>query len=682
VKVKAGVWRRLGLGLGAFALTACNAGLQPAPSQPGVETEALDWSAEPCSDFYQFACGNWGRWHAIETDVPATSRYTRVQRNEIDLEYQIVREDAAMTPHLDDPYASKIGDYYNSCRQALEADAVSAPILTQQLGAIAAATTGADLARVIASLHVAGVAALFSLYVSPDPEHPTAMEVALGPGWLGMDAFYFLDPAAPRFRDAYRAHVDALVRIAATASPIPAAVTGDLVLRIETALAQAQPTPEQWRDPRALYNPTDLDVLRTGVPGFDWDTYLGAGSVPPITTVDLASRSYFTALDHLLTTTALADVKAYLAWRALEAAAPALGKQVGAVEFDFHRRLFDGTAADFPPWWRCFLNAESDMGFAVSRPFVAQIFGPDWRAEASRMLEAIRARMGDTLDGVPWLDAPTRAEARTKLADVVAKIGFPETPGQWVSYDDLQTTPDDFLQNLVARRTKSWLNAMADLQAPADRTRWQMAPVISNAYYSPDRNDIVFPAAILQPPFFDLGRPAAANFGSIGSVMGHELTHGFDDEGRHFDGIGTLRDWWSPGVATEFNRRAQCLVDQYDRYAPLPGAMVDGALTLGENIADLGGLKLAYAAFHAPDGGDGEGAPGHFTPDQQFFLAYAQGWCEKDRPAFLRGLLQSDPHPPWQTRINGAVTNVPEFAAAFRCPTGAPLAPASRCAIW
>jgi putative endopeptidase len=665
----------------ALAFTgACDAGLEPFPLQPGIESEALDWTTSPCTDFYQFACGNWKRWHPLPADLPALSREVLVQREQILTEYELVGDDVLGRPHADDPDAAKIRDYYTTCRQALESDAIGGPQLVRRLGLVVdGLRSTADLAMVVGSLRAEGTTTLVGLGVGPAPDAPTTNIVFEGAAALGMEATYFTDADRATYRSAYVAHVDALVAAVRPTMTLPPNLTGALILRVETALAAGWPRPEDSRDAQTSHR-ASLAELAAAAPSFDWVAFFGAAGLPDsLASVEVDGPKSLAVLEQVVSTTPLPELRAYLAWRVLEADAGTLGASIRPLEFDFHLRLFGGAQQDQPPYWRCFLSTRSALGYSLSRPFVARTFDAERRTEATKILDAIRAQMRVTLDDASWLDDPTRAEGQAKLAAVVSKVGFPDS---WTPYDGFETSGADYLTNVVSRRRWLWARELTDLVSPVDRTRWDGAPLVANAWYAPNLNDITFPAAILQKPFFDVGRPAAINYGSIGSIMGHELTHGFDDEGRHYDATGALRQWWTPAVADAFSTKAACIVAQFDGYHPVPGTRVNGALTLGETIADLGGLKLSHAAFHAAAGGAGRGSPGYFSPDQQFFVAYAQATCENERPAYLKTLLASDPHPPWRERVNGAVRNVPAFASAFACGSNAPLAPAARCQVW
>ncbi|HVZ75454.1 MAG TPA: M13 family metallopeptidase [Polyangia bacterium] len=675
---------RRAIAVGVVCLGACN-GLETPPEQPGVEAAAIDWSANPCTDFYQFACGNWQRWNPIPPDVSSYSRHARTQRDQVIFEYGTVVDDAQGKSHPNDPDAAKIGRYYKTCREALEASFIATPRdLVTDLARIAAIATKADVARVAGELLARGTPTLVGIGIGPDRDMPTMNTIYVDGASLAMDSPYYLDDDEASYRAAYVTHIDALAAaMRGVGANLPTSLDSATVLNVETALARGWPSPDTRRDAGQLHHPTAGADLVTATPSFDWVSFFTAANLGDVTQrrFDVAWPAGLQRLDVVLSSSSLDDLKAYLAWRVLEADAVAIGAGVRPLEFAFHTKLFGGAQEDVDPYWRCFLYARDVLGFALSKSYVAAMFGDDGVASASAILTAIRGQMQITLDGEAWLDAPTRAEAQKKLSLVAAKVGFPDS---WTPYEGWNVVDDDYLGTILSRRTWEWSQSLGDLEAPVDRTRWGDPPITVNAWYDPTFNDITFPAAILSPPFFDTARPAAANYGAIGSVMGHELTHGFDDEGRQYDGLGALRDWWSPAVASAFDARAACVSKQFSGYMPVPGTNVDGVQTLGETIADLGGLKLALAAFHAnvDDGGGGEASPGFFTPDQQFFVAYAQGWCENDRPEWLRAELTTDPHPPWNERINGAVRNVPGFADAFKCPAGAPLAPVDRCDVW
>jgi endothelin-converting enzyme/putative endopeptidase len=654
----------------------------PLPNQPGVEDVAIDWTASPCDDFYQFACGNWAYWHPIAADGAISSRVLSVQADQTRALTTIVYDDAFQgPPHPDDDYATQIGDFYQSCYYEPASSFAPPSDLLEQLTNVGGLRSLPDLAALLAGLHRDGVAAGFGIGFDPDPGQPARQIVHLFDGGIGMDPAYYQDPALASTLTAYRAHIDALVRAFASAFGVAPALDGNAVLRIETGLAAASLSDTQARDPNATYHLTTFDALQALTPHFDWSSYFASasalGSSPA--DVNVVNPAFLTELEQELQSAPIADLRAYLTWRVLEAAAPTFGGAIADAEFEFHDHQFLGRAAPLPAYWRCFLATRSRLGFAVSRPFVAERFSAASRDAATRLIESIRGAMAATLASRDWLDDTTRAAAADKLAAVLPKVGYPDV---WPSLSGFDTDPVDYFANRTNLSRFDWQRAVNSLASPADRGIWLMPPWITNAYYSPERNDIVFPAGILQPPFFDENRPAAANYGAIGSIMGHELTHGFDDQGRKYDGTGALVDWWTPAVADEFSRRTACLVQQYGAFEPLPGSHIDGALTLGENLADVGGLKLAYAAFHAPDGGASAGAPGFFTPDQQFFIAFAQDWCENERPTYEGSLLLTDPHSPPRYRVNGSVANVPEFAAAFRCGAGAALASADRCDVW
>jgi predicted metalloendopeptidase len=450
-------------------------------------------------------------------------------------------------------------------------------------------------------------------------------------------------------------------------------------MRIETALARGSMPVVERRDPYSVYHRIDRAGLEREAPIFLWDVYFAALGYPDIAAINVAAPGFFAQLNGVLVATRIAALRTYLRWQLLHASARALGTRFVDEDFRFNAVL-TGTERLLPRWKRCVGATDQTLGEALGKSFVRRTLAVPDQARARTMIDAIERSFEANLAGLPWMDAGTRARALEKATQIANKIGFPD---RWRDYGALEIDRTSYLTNLMRGAIFESRRQLDKIGRPVDRTEWLITPTTVNAYYNPSLNEIVFPAGILQPPFFMAGAPDPVNYGAIGMVMGHELTHGFDDQGRKFDGYGNLRDWWTPAVAEAFTQRAGCLVRQFNAYVAVGDQHVNGKLTLGENIADQGGLKLAYAAYSGTCASATRTAQrGTFTAEQSFFISFAQAWCTKRRPDLERLLANVDPHSPPRERVNGAVANSEDFVAAFSCPGGRPMAPETRCAVW
>jgi putative endopeptidase len=649
-------------------LSACSGGERatPTPAPAAFDPSYLDQGSDPCTDFYQFACGTWIAQHPIQPGYDVERYIDGDFRDDIYF-YQLVE---AMTS--DDPNLTSAQHYYNTCVATNARSSAPAGTLGAQITAIKAMSSLADLPSTLGRLHASGVAALFYLYPQIDAGNSTQYTLVFGDyGWSLPAPESYQDPTLAA---AYRMHMTALA-LAAESAAVNVSLDPQAVFDFESAIASAD---DESTDPVSRYNPTDTTQLALQLPGFDWAAYIAALGFGNATRVDSIDPSFLPKLAALLAATPFETLQQYLEWRVLETDASSVDQPLAGEEFFFHRTVLRGQqpqAADTD--YDCLIATRNQFGFSLARHFVDSFVPSDLKPAASDLADSLRAAMSANFAQVSWLDDATRAAAMQKFELLLPKVGYPEA---WPTDTINIGANDAFLDMWLELTKQAWSSAAAQLVAPVDRSLFWASPEITNAFYSPARNDITIPVAVLQDPFFRQDRPAAFNFGALGSVIGHELTHGFDSNGRHYDGTGTLADWWTDSAATEFEQRTQCLVDQYNGYEALPGLNIDGAATLNENIADLGGLKLSYAAFEAQ--AKRGSAMGGFTPEAQFFLSFAQLWCSNSSDDTLRNQIATDPHSPAKFRVNGVVRNLPEFARAFSCPAGSPLAPPNRCEIW
>ena len=647
-----------------------------------VDPEALDRSINPCDDFYAFACGGWLARTSIPPDRPAWSRsFSEITERNLAILREILEADAAGHFEPGDDEARKLGDFYATCMDEQKAETASAETLRQEFARIDAITDRDSLARTVAALHLRGVTALFAFRSQQDLRDATAMIGAADQAGLGLpERDYYLkrDAKSETLRRQYVEHVARMLELAGESHRV-ATQHARIVMRIETALAWGSLPVVERRDPYKIYHRLDRMGLEREAPVFRWNVYFVELGHPDLTAINVAVPGFFAQLNRVLTTARIADLRAYLRWHLLDASARALGARFVDEDFRFSA-LLTGTERLLPRWKRCIAAIDQTLGEALGKPFVRRTFTLADRARARTMIEAIERSFDADVAGLSWMDAETRARALEKAAQIANKIGFPD---RWRDYGALRIDRTSYLANLMRGAIFESRRQLDKIGRPVDRTEWLITPPTVNAYYNPSLNEIVFPAGILQPPFFRTAASDAANYGAIGMVMGHELTHGFDDQGRKFDGHGNLRDWWTPAVTEAFGERAACLVRQFEAYVAVGDQHVNGKLTLGENIADQGGLKLAYSAYCAADANATPTAQTEgFTPDQQFFISFAQSWCTKRRPDLERLLANVDPHSPPYDRVNGAVANLEAFATAFSCPAGSPMVPPTRCAVW
>ncbi len=640
-----------------------------------VDVVWIDTTVHACSDFFRYANGAWLAHDTIPAAY-ASSGVTRDMSDRNELVVRSVLEDAvtesASLP-LDNT-TRKLGTFYGSCMDSAAAEAAGVDPIRPRLAEVAGVTARARLVPEIAALQRRGIDVAFRYAPAADP-HDAAHYVAwLSQGGLGLpdrDYYTNVGPGADSVRQQYVEHVTRLLALGGEA-PAEAKREAALVLAFETGLAEASLTRVARRDPAATDHPMSVGELGVLAPRTGWPRYFRSiGVTVPVARVNVAEPAFVRRVDSLLVTAPLAQWRAYLRYHVLATAAPWLSTPFVQEDFAFRSR-FSGAKAVLPRWKRCLREADGDLGEALGEAYVRKTFPPEARARARAVIDDIRAAFGARLRRLPWMSDSTRAHALDKLAHVGEKIGYPD---RWRDYTRLEAVPGPFVVNVARANAFEWQRVVNRPGTPVDTTEWDMTVPTVNAYYDPTKNEMVFPAGALAPQTFDPGADDAPNYGSLGaSWAGHELTHGFDDEGRHYDAAGNLRDWWTPEDSVHFTAQAELVVRQFNGYLQVDTLHVNGRLTLGENIADYGGLLTGYDALGRALARDGRPAAiDGYTPEQRFFLGYAQSWRVQTRAASLRTRVTVDPHAPERWRVNGPLSNMPAFAQAFGCQAGDPM---------
>lgn len=637
----------------------------------------MDRTVDPCGDFYRYACGGWIERTPRPADEPRFGRFNVLRDRNAEALRAILESGEAPTGA-----EAKVARFYGACMDEAAIDARGTTPIARMLEAIDDVVDAPSLMTKAGELHRSGVRVLLDVEVGPDYEKPTINIVHVSQGGLGLpDRDYYLgsDAKAEALRNAYRDHVATVLGLLGEAD---ASTTAGEIVAFERALAEAMTPRDEMRDPEKLFNRISAAELGALTPALPWNAFFGAIGHGEIAELNVAPATYFQRLDALVAKTKPEVLRAYLRWHVAHAFAEHLGAPFVQADFEFFKKKLRGQQSLSPRWKHCVETTDEALPELLGRMYVERHFAGDSRGVALEMIRQIEHAFEENLPELPWMDPVTRERAIEKMKAIVNKVGYPD---EWRDYEGLEPGEDHFA-NVVAARRFEFDRRAREVGKPVDKGEWHMSPPTVNAYYNPPNNEMVFPAGILQPPFFDLSYPMAINFGGIGMVMGHELTHGFDDQGRKFDGHGRLRQWWEQPAVSKFESQAACVEKLYDGYEVQPGLTLNGKLTLGENIADLGGIKQAHRAFMSWSGEHGvdpkEPALGELTREQLFFVAFGQLWCTTSTPEIERVLALTDPHSHPRYRVNGPLSNLPAFWDAFSCNEGEPMRPANACEVW
>ena len=649
-----------------------------AKPEPALDVTSMDRSVDPCVDFFTYSCGGWIKKNPIPPDQSSWDTYSKMQDENL-ARLRGILEVASGPDSTRNAVNQKIGDYYASCMDEKAIDARGAEPLKPSLERIAKISSKAEIADVAAAMIDDNV--LFRFDSIQDFRDSNQVIADVDQGGLGLpDRDYYTkdDAKSVELRKQYVAHVQKMVELLGD-KPEDAAAEAQTVMRIETALAKGSMTRVERRDPKALDHKMTSAELEKMSPEFRWQVYFAKVGVPSLASLNVTAPAFFKTLSEVLEKENLADWKTYLRWHLVHADANFLAAPFLNENFAFYGKILRGQQELQARWKRCTESVDRDLGEALGQAYVEKYFSPEAKQEALKMVKEIQTAMDQDIKSLAWMSHATKPQALANLQGMANKIGYPD---KWRDYSKLEIVRGDELGNVERARTFEFDRQLAKIGKPVDRGEWDMTPPTVNAYYDPQMNDINFPAGVLQPPAFDPTSDAAPNYGDTGGTIGHELTHGFDDEGRQFDAKGNLRDWWTPEDGKEFVKRASCISDQYSTYVVIDDIKINGKLTLGEDVADLGGLLLAYKAWKDDTKGQTLEPIDGLTPDQRFFVGYGQSWCGETRDETKRMRATVDPHSPEKYRTNGVVSNMPQFQEAFHCKAGSPMVNQNRCQVW
>ncbi len=670
-----------------LSLVLCCATLAVGQSKElhSIQVNDVDKTADPCQDFFQFANGKWRAENPIPPSMVRWSRRWQAGEKTKDVLHDILEESSASASKAASGSANRlIGDFYGACMNEEAIEKLGLKPIRPEMKAIASIKTTAELQRVITMLNKENIFAPFNFNSSQDLHDPQQVIAEAGAGGLGLpdrDYYFKDDDKSKETRQKYLEHVANMFQLAGHGAEESKAAAA-AIMKMETALAGASLTNVELRDPYATDHKMTLAQTQKLTPSFNWPSYVKAFDLDPQVAVNVDQPKFMEEFERQLKQTSLADWKIYLEWHLLRTSAPALTRAFVQESFAFNQQYLNGAKEMKPRWKRCVESTDANLGEALGKVYVERTFPPEAKARIQELVKNLLAALHDDIETLPWMGAETRKKALEKLSTFNPKVGYPD---KWKDYSSVKITRSTHLRNIVASQTFAVVDDAQQIGKPVDRGRWGMTTPTSNAYYNPLLNEIVFPAGILLPPLFDVTASDAVNYGGIGPVIGHEISHGFDDEGAQFDSIGRLENWWTEADYKAFKERSACVVNQFDGYVVEGGLPENGKLVLGESIGDLGGVMLAYRAFQRsmqgkPRPPDVDG----FTPEQQFFVSWGQSRGDAVRPETQRQMVLTDPHPIGKYRVNGPFSNFPEFRKAFSCKAGdAMVRPDDkRCEIW
>lgn len=671
------------LAAGIVALASCNTPQKEVVKIAAINPANMDTTVAAGTDFYEYACGGWIKNNPLKPEYARFGTFDQLLENNQE-QLRVLIEELSATPHEAGSVAGKIGALYAMGLDSTKLNADGVAPIKEELAAINALATKSDVSKMVATLHKEGMAPFFALFVDADEKNSAMNIVQLYQAGIGMgDRDYYLleDEGSAKMRDAYRAYINKLFTLAGS-SPEQADAAVDAVMKIEKAIAEISYGREDLRDSQKNYNKLAYEDFKQIESPLDWDVYFESMGLAGLKELDAKQINFYKDMNKALQNTTIDEQKYYLAFNLLSAAAPYLSDDFVDADFEFYGKVMSGKQEQQPRWKRSLNTVNGALGEAVGEMYVEKYFPASSKEKMLTLVGNLQTALSERINGLEWMSDTTKAKAQEKLAAFTVKIGYPD---KWRDYSGLEIKDDSYWANVRRSNIFDMAYQLADVDKPVDKSRWHMNPQTVNAYYNPTTNEICFPAAILQPPFFNPDADDAVNYGAIGVVIGHEMTHGFDDQGRNYDKDGNLIDWWTAEDAVRFKERADKLVDQYDQIIVIDTLHANGRFTLGENIADHGGLLVAHQAYLNSLKGKETPAPiDGFTNEQRFFLGYATLWGQNIRPEEIRRRTKIDPHSLGKWRVNAALRNIAPFYAAFDIKEGDPMfmAPADRVVIW